>query len=206
MTRFAIRSCTALAALVTFAGAANALYVVDTGQPADPMIGSSLSPIGLVYDGIVSTGGTFSISSSMTISEIQGFLQVTYAGTLTVSLHSGSPEGPLLFSEQRAVVPSQSYPYEWVGINGLNWTVPAGTYGFTMGSSDYFGGSMPWGAPMPLGEEWQGFNGGWHRFDEMDLGFRVSAALAPVPEPATYALVLAGLAFVGAMTRRHNRG
>ncbi|WP_156392073.1 MULTISPECIES: hypothetical protein [unclassified Roseateles] len=198
MNGFATKRCAALAVLVTCAGAANAVYVVDTGQPAYTGVGSTSSPIGSVFDGTVSTGGTFSISSSTTISAIQGFMVVYGGGNLAVSLHAGSPTGPLLFSAQKSVAWPTSFPYEWVGIDGLNWTVPAGTYGFTIGSPDWFSASMPWGAPMPLGEEWQGFNGGWNRSDEMDLGFRVSA----VPEAATHALLGAGLALIFALRVR----
>jgi hypothetical protein len=198
MNGFAVKSCGALALLLSFAGAANAVYVVDTGQPANTGIGSTSSPVGAVLGGTVSTGGSFTVSASTTISAIEGFMVVFGGGTLEVSLHAGSPTGQVLFSAQKAVPWPTAFPYEWVGIDSLNWTVPAGTYGFTIGSPEWFSANMPWGAPMPLGQEWQGYNGNWNRYDQMDLGFRVSA----VPEVAPQALLCAGLGLMLAMRIR----
>jgi hypothetical protein len=198
MNKFAVKTGGALAVLLSLTGTAKAVYVVDTGRPADMTVGSFAASIGSTPGGTISSAGVFSISSLTTISEIQGFMQVGGAGTLAVSLHAGSPAGPLLFSAHRAVVTSPSYPFEGVGISGLNWTVTAGTYAVTFGSPDGFMASMPWGAPTPLGEEWQGFNGNWSRFDQMNLGVRVSA----VPEVAPHALLCGGLGLMFAMRIR----
>jgi hypothetical protein len=54
----------------------------------------------------------FSISSLTTISEIQGFMQVGGAGTLAVSLHAGSPAGPLL------VLPFRMGRHKWLELDG----------------------------------------------------------------------------------------
>lgn len=42
--------------------------------------------------------------------------------------------------------------------------------------------------------------GGWGQFDNVNVG--MAAVMAPVPEPETYALMLAGLAMVAFMVRR----
>jgi hypothetical protein len=48
------------------------------------------------------------------------------------------------------------------------------------------------------------FNDGYrdHDFDDMGVKISVSAAVTAVPEPETYALLLAGLGMVGTMVRR----
>lgn len=181
---------------------AQAVYLVDTGAPVNPPFSSGL---GANPGGNLSLAVAFGLGSAATVGSVEGWMTVMGTGTLTATLYSGSPTGAQLFTASATRGPAPGFVAGWTGLDGLNWSVGPGTYVLAFSSPDGFMASMPVGAPNPLGAEWSRFgNFNWASNDGLNLGVRVAdAPAANVPEPAGWALLLAGAALLGpALARR----
>lgn len=171
---------------------AQAQVVVNTGPGDNNTGGWSL------YSG-QSLAGLITLDSQITIGTVSGWMNVD-GGTVGFAIYSdvsGILPGTSLYSATVSFEPT-SAP-EWKSATGLNWTVAPGNYWVVFDGSQA-SGSMPWGVASPLAA-YAGYHPdtGWYNYNEqLNFGVQVVA----VPEPETYALMLAGLGLMGAIARR----
>jgi hypothetical protein len=100
---------------------AQAQIIVDTGAPS----GSATT------SGNNWRAGRFTVESPVVVTAVEKFASVSSAGTVTVALRAddaGLP-GDELFATEAAL--SQNTVFNWQGVSGLNWSVPAGAYWVT---------------------------------------------------------------------------
>jgi hypothetical protein len=183
---------------------ANAALVVDTGAPTGAGFPLSL-------DGNDWLAGQVSFGQALTINSIKGWLNDGTDGlgseTFTVALYadSGNSVGSLLNSTTGQFLTTQGVD-AWNGASNLNWSVGPGKYwvAFEVQTGDSFGGTAAIGAPAPLAN--YAFNDGsylgYHAMNGYPIGIQVDATIAAVPEPATTAMLLAGLGLVAVVRRR----
>lgn len=101
----------------------------------------------------------------------------------------------------------------WYGPSGLAWDLAAGTYWVAYEQRiphPYFAAYISSGAPNPLARDIlraRGMNG--HAFHDLNLTWQIEggpASTGPaIPEPATWAMLIAGFGPVGAAARRRTR-
>ncbi len=97
-------------------------------------------------------------------------------------------------------------------------TVMAGTqYSIVFGydpNSPSGSGGLVWGYSETLGQQYQGGSmayssdntvGSWGTQNGRSAGFRTYVEVTPVPEPETYAMMLAGLGLLGVVARRRKQ-
>lgn len=194
-----------LALIATGAIGAQAATLVDTGTPNGEFVGAE------VIDSSQSIAGEFSLAAATSLSSISAHLLGGAAGeTFTISLYddAASAPGSLLFST------TATYGADgWNGASGLGWNLAAGNYwvGFEVGANDTLGndsgigGLLDVGAPNPLLHTAVNQGDGYQTTDQpISFGLRVDSVSA-VPEPASMALMFAGLGLVG-LTLRRRRG
>lgn len=197
-----------------------AAVIVDTGTPTDVGFGSALVNNGSRFQRLAAQ---FTLDRPANLTAIDGFLETNrLARTFHIALLSNASAafgqtvpGTVLF---RAQATSSSLNYrDWAGLSGINWAVSAGTYWavFSVDAGDTFDGFMPNRAPSPVISEAflnQGSGGQW-QLKEPGLGVRILGELgdlppppppppAVVPEPGSWAMLIAGFGLIGAMQRR----
>ena len=199
----------ALCASFIVCGSAQA-YIVDTGEP-DPIAGI------YVFHPSNYFAGRFTLAQPHRITGMEAFLDNFEGGSGDVAVgifaDDGNLPGSELFSSS-FFFPTAS-GFGWYGVSGLDWTLAAGTYwaGFipVQGATfetTVFGGA-PVEAPMPMDAYVAGSFGGWFHPAPPPAGtpdylpaVRIDGVMLAVPEPETYALLLAGLGLLGFAARR----
>ena len=196
----------ALTTLLMAAGHAQAAFVVDTGTPTGGVINA------LVLDSANSFAGLVNFSQASTINSINSYLLDNsggYGGNYQVSLYSNNAGkvGGLLDSA------TETYTADgWNSASALNWAVNSGNYwvaieGATDGSSNFV---APVGTPSSLlstafNDGTTHLNSGYKVYNGLNFGLQVDAtAVAAVPEPGEYMLMLLGLGMMGFMAVRRN--
>jgi len=190
----------ALLTLALAAGAANAALVVDTGTP-DNSVGQ------LALDNNDWLAGQITFNQALQINSIKGFLDDMGlgGGNFNVALYNDNGSnhiGSLVYSGQATYG-----TVGWNGLSGMNLSVNAGKYwvGFEVddGTSNFVAAQY---APNALARTayTDGSNqNSYHHLNGLSFGVQVDAtAVAAVPEPETYAMMLAGLGLLGFMSRR----
>ena len=186
-----------LAFAVAAASPAYANLNIDTGAPTS-------SDMALALDGADWLAGQISFSQAANLQSIYAYVNDQNAGgSFTVALYDNSAKqlpGNLLNS-WKANFSTTSGVSAWNGVSGLNYAVSAGTYwvALEVQGNDSFSGTADISPPNPLSA--YAFNaGGFQGYQAMpqSFGLQVSA----VPEPESYALMLAGLGLVGLLARR----
>lgn len=189
--------CTAVLAAGVSAGA-SAEYLVDTGAP--------LGPFGYSVGTVQSIGQSFETSLGAQIDSVEIFVRTTagslVSSDLTISLYAGDPVGTALFEETIDFATTGG----WIGANGLSWDVAAGPYTVTFGSSNdinNIGAGYPTAFNIPLWFANPGSADFVSGVGEASFSLRIGGEyVTAIPEPETYALMLIGLAAVGATARR----
>lgn len=181
-----------IAALVS-AGAAQAGTIVDTGTPSG--VG------GYLLDSNDSYAGQITLGASLDITDIAAHVLGGNAGeTFTISVYTNAANN--LPSSNALYGASVTFGSDgWNGVSGKSWHLDAGTYwvAVEVGNADTLNGfaTLDYAAPNPLAVT--AFNAGsGYRSSPLSFGLQISA----VPEPATYLLMLGGLAALGLGSRR----
>lgn len=135
-------------------------------------------------------------------------------GGIEVKLYAdgGNVPGAELFS-QTFISTTYTFDPRWESFQGLNWNVAADTYwvAFEPLPHDAYGSgfntTLLVGAASPLGNYalWNEGMTGYSNQNGYALGFRIEGVMTPVPEPTSYAMMLAGLALVAGIARRRHR-
>lgn len=141
---------------------------------------------------------SFSASSAVTIDSI--LAAITGSGNVTLGIMSdvgGVPANSFLHSTVL------SNPTANVSLTGLNWALGAGNYWLAAVGQAGFSGTWPggitgagWAFTMNSPTNWLPTSG------NDNPAARITTA---VPEPETYAMLLAGLGLMGAMARRRKQ-
>ena len=174
--------------------------IVDTG-PGGPIIG------GTSFGSFQWVAAEFSITDPYSVTDVHAWIGSVTGGTATAALYtdSGGIPGTELFSSAFTVAAGVN---DWYGQSGLDWGVTAGTYwvAFEVRPEN----SLPHGVfpaffPEPLDTYAINFGSGYLLEEDAAFGVRVLGTVAAIPEPETYAMLLAGLAVLGFASRRRKR-
>ena len=185
--------------LLAVAADVNAALVVDTGNPTG-------SGFPLALDGTDWLAGQVQLTSASQIDAVKGYITGANAGdSFTISLYNDSSNhvGSWI-SSAGATFGADG----WNGVTGQAWNVGPGKYWLALevqGSDTMAFGTAPLGAPSPLALTAFNAGSGYQNYP-MSFGLQVNATpTAPVPEPETYAMMLAGLGLIGFTLRRRNK-
>lgn len=186
------------------AGSANAAVILDS-------FGPFISPLAL-DNGVDANGNPyeqshavrFDLAAATTITSIQtaisnasgkGKLIVGIMASVSDEFAADLPSGKMLFSRELSGVQTDAT------LANLDWTLGAGTYWLTGSAvnadATWTSGSFASHAISTGSGVWTGGN-----VDIFAPAALIEGAAAVVPEPETYAMILAGLALVSGMARR----
>jgi hypothetical protein len=188
----------ALALAVAAASApANAALIVDTGRPVN-----GGDAVDWNLNSTQSLAARFTLTQATRLTDLMGWsFAYSTPGTFTVALRAdGETPGETLFSDTATA----QLRLAFYGVHGESWMVGPGSYwlAFEVRPGDTFYGYMPNLPPSPLGPEAYTDSGTYYRYDDLDLGVRISGDVLAVPEPAAWTLTLLGFAALGATLRR----
>lgn len=123
-----------------------AVSIVDTGPGPGP---GDTSP-GLYYKQWLAA--RFTITNSTIVTDIEGWIHVSTAGYLTITLYSGGQSIPGDNIASAAFMVSTNAFANWIGQSGLNWNLAPGSYwvAFEAATNSSFTGNMPTPSQSPL--------------------------------------------------------
>jgi hypothetical protein len=190
-------SAVALAVAFTSA-AANAAVIVDTGAP---LLGKYIYNLNATQ----SLAARFTVTTTTRLTDLTGYMYAySTPGTFTVAVRAdGETPGAELFSGTGAA----NLRFAFYGVHGASWLVGPGSYwlAFEVRPSDTMDGYMLEKQTSPIGPEAYWGSGAWERYDELNIGVRISGDAVAVPEPAGWALMLTGFLGAGAALRGARR-
>lgn len=200
----------ALAALLTATthAPAGAAYLIDTGTPTADESYSVYTEGG----NFQSLAAQFSLSSAARIGSIESFVTPNGAGTFTISLYQYIIQPDFLLLSQQFVTSTDD---EWQGLEGLDLTLPAASFWVVFTSSEphqRLGLRHTVPDPLPAYAYSNQGTSGWRALGAYPgFGLRIGEYVAlapptaPVPEPASWAMMIGGLALIGSAMRRRRR-
>lgn len=147
----------------------------------------------------------FSLGAATTITDVQGWIGGG-PGSATAAIYTDGGDVPgfeFLSAEFTAAAPEG-----WCGPAGLNWLLVPGDYwvAYQVQAGQTLFGHMSNPSTFPLLNEAHG-DAPWVANDNLNFGVRIfgTTAVAAIPEPSTYALMLAGLGFVAFVANRRRK-
>lgn len=196
----------AAALLLALALPAHAVRIVDTGAPNSNPLGA------YTLDGTDFFAGQITLGSAGRIDGVFAHILDGSAGeTFSIVLYDDTTAhlpGSLLHAATATFTSNG-----WNGVNALSgWNVAAGSYWIglelnfddTLGQGSLTGALLDRGVPHPLLRT--AFNpGSGYQLAALDFGLQVDATVTPVPEPESFALLLAGAGVIAAVARRRRR-
>lgn len=188
--------------------------LVDTGTGGTEFVGSP-ALFGYSDPGYFQYwSGQFTLTDAYTIESVSGWMGGMAIGGIDIKLYAdgGEVPGAELFS-QSFVAATYTFDPRWESFQGLNWNVNAGTYWVAFEpqpldmSGSGFSTTMLVGAPSPLSGYAISNEGssGYRAENGSTLGFRVEGTAAAVPEPESYALMLAGVMLIAGTVRHRTK-
>ncbi|MEM6858063.1 MAG: PEPxxWA-CTERM sorting domain-containing protein [Pseudomonadota bacterium] len=201
MNRLMITAAIALGLFAT--QPASASTIIDTGPGPSEGGGFTLSPN-------QSLAAEFDLTQDYTITSVEGWISTLAdeSGFFSASIFSddGDVPGTVLFSSQFEGPTLLSY--EWRGVYDLDWSLAAGSYWVVFSGEPGSRAFMPFPSPNPLDNGAFKTDGPWVAEDNIKIGVRIRGAVAPIPEPSAWAMLLLGLGAVGGALRfakrKHN--
>ncbi len=192
---------------IVLAAPVSATIVADTGAPNSSRVLQSFGMDEAIF-------GLFNATVNR-ITGIQGYLSSEFAfpKPMTISLYAddhGAPDFADIIGSTDIMVPGGSsyFDFKFVGATDLSLPVIVGrnywvSFGVTSGGGSFL---TPSGVSRPLA----GYGsanlktGRFLRIDGMNAPFVITGEniLSPVPEPATWTMMIAGFATVGCVLRR----
>ena len=186
-------------AALTTSSPAMAAFVVDTGAPEN-------GELNFILDPSQSLAGFFTLGAATTVSAVEGYINSAAGNLVTVTIYSNGavPAAANTLFSASFTTSATEVQGAWQGAFGQSWALAAGSYwlGFASTGSD----GMFTGAPNPLSNYAYTSGGNWvAQPTNQTLGIRVSGVAGiggAVPEPASWAMMIAGFGLVGGMMRR----
>lgn len=197
----------AAVAMALSAGLAYAGVVYDNGSPTGPTSQCISGPSVCQGSGTWSIYDQFTLASANTVSGFAVWNYASpsgnYAGT-NWSIWTSAPTngGVALYSGSSIATLSTDQAYQVTTVDGLSINLAAGTYWLGINHTVY---NSVWAYAYSSAATADAIqmDGDTFRFpNQLGLAFTISA----VPEPETYAMLLAGLALVGAIARHRKQG
>ena len=188
--------------------------LVDTGAGGTEFVGSP-ALFGYSDPGYFQYwAGQFTLTDAYTIESVSGWMGGMAIGGIDIKLYAdgGEVPGAELFS-QSFVAATYTFDPRWENFQGLNWNVGAGTYWVAFEpqpldmSGSGFNTTMLVGTPSPLSGYAISNEGssGYRAENGSTLGFKVEGTAAAVPEPESYALMLAGVMLIAGTVRHRTK-
>ncbi len=195
--------CAAAIAAVSWSSVASASYLIDTGAGQD----SSGDFVGRASFGTQFVAGEFTLAEASTVSSVEGFFTTSTSGLLVEKIYSASAGLPAASALYSVDISAPAKGTGWVGADGLDWSLAAGTYwlSFEVPDGSSFMGAALFNPSSPA-SKYAYFNGATWSSTVRPFGFRIGGeAASAAPEPASWAMMLGGFGLIGAAMRARRK-
>ncbi|WP_342616648.1 PEP-CTERM sorting domain-containing protein [Rhodoferax sp. GW822-FHT02A01] len=192
----------ALLALLLSVNVAHAELAVNTGTPDNT--GSQIA-----VDSADWLAGQVTFNQAYQVNSISAYLDQLFPGgnDFSITLYSNTSAnkvGSQLYSSTATFTGTG-----WNGASNLNWTVDSGTYWIGLEVSDTQGSNLvapqiATGTPLTRTAITSGNGYDSHQSGASAYQFGLRVDVAPVPEPTSVAMLLAGIGLIGVALKKRN--
>lgn len=187
--------------LLAFGTATHAADIIYTGPGPD-------GAPGYIFDSTYWMAAEFTLPTAYEITDVEGWMYVVSGSHMAnISIYNDGgdlPGNPTPFSQSFNVI--NLPPADWVGLTGLSWSLPAGTYWAVFGGSGTLQVGMPFPSANPLPYIGYTRNSGtsWE-IQDLKIGVWIQGTPAAVPVPPSLFLLGSGLAGLGIFRRKNKK-